>query len=100
MPRLRTHPPWRSGILPPACKRTLLFRVFPGRSHFIFAEPGWEEAADIQADIPSCSRTELLDFRESSHPDISLVRTTEVAFPARKIALGGGAFGLKLGVNF
>src|SRR5262249_25932521 len=22
------------------------FKIFPGRSHFLFAEPGWEEIAD------------------------------------------------------
>ena len=71
------------------------FYFNPAFSMGAFAEYRW-----AQADIPSYSRTELQDFYETSRPDIALARTTEVTFPARRIALGGLALGLRFGVSF
>jgi hypothetical protein len=61
----------------------------------IFAEYRWLEAA-----IPAYTRTEALIFSQPSYLGSSLMRTTEVVFSARTLALGGQAFGLTFGLGF
>lgn len=61
----------------------------------IFAEYRWLEAV-----IPAYTRTETLIFGQPSYSGPYLTRTTEVAFSARTLDLGGQAIGLTFGLGF
>jgi hypothetical protein len=68
----------------------------PNLSMGAFAEYRW-----LQADIPSYTFTESMDFYESgNYYGNHLNRMTEMIVPGRTIALGGMACGLKFGLRF
>ena len=54
----------------------------------------------LRADIPAYAMTEDLDFQEINNTDNYVFRLTEVTLPARKIDMGGFAFGLRFGFGF
>jgi hypothetical protein len=58
-------------------------KVFPGRSHFLFAEPGWEEVADYA--IQWASEHQWADAAELAAELLSARRESSVggASPAR-----------------